>query len=219
MGSLAPRWFLVAHLRGLFEGQEEQNEDQENTQDTGDERSEDEEPIRRLPTAGNENLILSNRTTRDWISRGGAQDRSFRGTPRRERTADARASETNPDATPMRWSGSARRKLGYQTHYVVDGGKARVFLSVLVTPGKVSENRPVIGLLWRTAFGWKLRPHHVTGDGKYGTMENIAGVEGRASTLIWGCTKPEGVAATTSRRAPSPTTQSRTSTCARQGRL
>jgi hypothetical protein len=107
-------------------------------------------PVR---SAGNENLILSNRTTRDWISRGGAQDRSFRGTPRRERTADTRASRTNPDVTPMRWSGSARRKLGYQTHYVVDGGKARVFLSVLVTPGKVSENRPVL----RPALAHRLR--------------------------------------------------------------
>ena len=29
----------------------------------------------------------------------------------------------------MRWSGSAR-KLGYQTHYVIDGGKARIVLSV-----------------------------------------------------------------------------------------
>ncbi|HLL39351.1 MAG TPA: hypothetical protein VK357_06745 [Rubrobacteraceae bacterium] len=133
---------MVAHLRGLFEGQEEQNEDQENTQDTGDERSEDEEPIRRLPTAGNENLILSNRTTRDWISRGGAQDRSFRGTPRRERTADARASETNPDATPMRWSGSARRKLGYQTHYVVDGGKARVFPPCWLLPVRLAKTVP-----------------------------------------------------------------------------
>jgi len=77
----------------------------------------------------------------------------------------------------MRWSGNARR-LGYQTHYVVDGGKARVVLSVLVTPGEVSENRPMLDLLWRTAFRWKLRPHHVTGDGKYGTIENIAAVEG-----------------------------------------
>jgi hypothetical protein len=48
---------------------------------------------------------------------------------------------------------------------------------VLVTPGEVSENRPMLDLLWRTAFRWGLRPHHVTGDGTYGTIENIAGVE------------------------------------------
>jgi hypothetical protein len=51
----------------------------------------------------------------------------------------------------MRWSENAR-KLGYRTNYVVDGGKARVILSVLVTPGEVSENRPMLDLLFRTAF-------------------------------------------------------------------
>ncbi len=43
-------------------------------------------------------------------------------------------------------------KLGYQAYYVVDGGKARVILNVLVTPSEVSENRPMLDLLWRTAF-------------------------------------------------------------------
>jgi hypothetical protein len=59
----------------------------------------------------------------------------------------------------------------------VDGGKARIILSVLVTPGEVSENRPMLDLLWRTAFMWKIRPHHVTADGTYGTAENIEAVE------------------------------------------
>jgi hypothetical protein len=77
----------------------------------------------------------------------------------------------------MRWFENAR-KLGYQTNYVVDGGKSRVILSVLVTPGEVAENRPMLDLLWHTAFRWKIRPHHVTADGKYGTVENIAAVEG-----------------------------------------
>ena len=77
---------------------------------------------------------------------------------------------------PMRWSENAR-KLGYQTNYVVDGAKARVILSVLVTPGEVSENRPMLDLLLRSAFRWKLWPHHVTGDGKYETAENIEAVE------------------------------------------
>ena len=50
-------------------------------------------------------------------------------------------------------------KLGYQAHYyVVDGGKARVILNVLVTPSEVSENRPMLDLLWRTAFRWSLWP-------------------------------------------------------------
>ena len=49
-------------------------------------------------------------------------------------------STTDPDATPMRLS-EGETKLGYQAHYVVDGGKARVILNVLVTPSEVSENR------------------------------------------------------------------------------
>ena len=76
----------------------------------------------------------------------------------------------------MSWSENAR-KLGYRTNYVIDGGKARLILSVLVTPGEVTENRPMLDLLRRACFRWKLRPHHVTGDGTYGTIENIAGVE------------------------------------------
>jgi transposase len=177
--SLAPRWFVEGHLQGLFE--EDAVEQEEGTRDLrdaeGSEEPNEEEPVHMLPSAGNEDLARSTCARQDWVSRGGAQDRSFKGTPYRQRTADTRASRTDPDATPMRWSGSAR-KLGYQTHYVVDGGKARVILSVLVTPGEVSENRPMLDLLWRTCFRWKLRPHHVTGDGKYGTIENIKAVEG-----------------------------------------
>jgi len=179
--SLAPRWFVEAHLQGLFEedsGEDEKTnaEGPSDTQDARRQRSGEEEPVRYLPTAADEDLLRRNRASEDWISRGGAQDRSFEGTSWRVRTADTRASRTEPDATPMRWSENAR-KLGYQTNYVVDGAKARVILSVLVTPGEVSENRPMLDLLFRSAFRWKLRPHHVTGDGKYGTAENIEAVE------------------------------------------
>jgi hypothetical protein len=68
-------------------------------------------------------------------------------------------------------------RLGYQTHYVVDGGKARIILGVLVTPSEVTENRPMLDLLWRTVFRWGLRAHHVTGDARYGTRENVAAIE------------------------------------------
>jgi hypothetical protein len=137
--------------------------------------SEDEESVDSLPTAGNEDLLRSNSASEDWISRSGTQDRSFSSGPRK-RTSDSRASKTNPDATPMKWPGSAR-KVGYQIHYVIDGGKSRIILSVLVTTGEVTEKRPMLDLLWRSAFRWKIRPNHVTGDGKYGTVENIAAVE------------------------------------------
>jgi transposase len=178
--SLAPRWFVEAYLNDLFEedSAEDEKTSAEGPSDTHDARRRpgEEEPVRYLPTAADEDLLRRNRASEDWISRGGAQDRSFEGTSWRERTADTRASRTDPDATPMRWSENARR-LGYQTNYVVDGAKARVILSVLVTPGEVSENRPMLDLLLRSAFRWKLRPHHVTGDGKYGTAENIEAVE------------------------------------------
>jgi hypothetical protein len=161
--SLAPRWFVEAYLRDLFEEDagEPEKKGAEDPQHTEDVEPENEGPVRGLPTAGNEVLLRSNRASEDWISRDGAQDRSFKGTSLRERTADTRASRTDPDATPMRWSGNAR-KLGYQTNYVVDGGKSRIILSVLVTPGEVAENRPMLDLLFRTAFRWKIRPHHVT---------------------------------------------------------
>jgi hypothetical protein len=44
--------------------------------------------------------------------------------------------------------------MGYHAHYVVDGGKARVILNVLVTPADVMENQPMLDLLWRTRFRW-----------------------------------------------------------------
>jgi hypothetical protein len=59
----------------------------------------------------------------------------------------------------------------------VDGGKARVILNALVTPFEVTENAPMLDLLWRSAFRWRLRPRQVTGDTAYGTTQNIAAVE------------------------------------------
>jgi hypothetical protein len=47
----------------------------------------------------------------------------------------------------------------------------------LVTPAEVQDNQPAVDLLWRTRFRWKLHPHLVTGDAKYGTVENIVAIE------------------------------------------
>jgi transposase len=92
-----------------------------------------------------------------------------------QRTSDFRVSTTDPDATPMRTkTGMA---LGYHDHYVVDGGKGRIILAALVTPADVMENVPLRDLLWRVCFRRKLRPHQVTGDTTYGTVENIVAVE------------------------------------------
>jgi hypothetical protein len=67
--------------------------------------------------------------------------------------------------------------LGYHTHYVVDGGKRRIILAVLVTPGEVMDNQPMLDLLWHVYFRWRVRPRHVTGDTTYGTIENIKAIE------------------------------------------
>jgi transposase len=91
------------------------------------------------------------------------------------RTSDFRVSPTDPDASPM-WDWGAIR-LGYHDHYVVDGGKRRVILAALVTPADVMESQAMRDLLWRVCFRRKIWPHHVTGDAKYGTIDNIVAVE------------------------------------------
>ena len=55
--------------------------------------------------------------------------------------------------------------------------QARIILTALVTPAEVQENQPALDLLWRARFRWKLRPRQVTGDTKYGTVENIVAIE------------------------------------------
>ena len=92
------------------------------------------------------------------------------------RTADFRVSVTDPDATPMRQQ-DGHTHLGYQDHYVVDGGRARIILAALVAPAEVQENQPALDLLWRTRFRWKLWPRQITGDTKYGTIANIVAIE------------------------------------------
>jgi hypothetical protein len=91
------------------------------------------------------------------------------------RTSDFRVSPTDPDASPM-WDWGAIR-LGYHDHYVVDGGKRRIILAALVTPADVMEGQAMRDLLWRVCFRRKIWPHHVTGDAKYGTIENIVALE------------------------------------------
>lgn len=111
----------------------------------------------------------------DWIEKAGRPNRRTRSGGYR-RTADARISTTDPDATPMR-QGDGHTRLGYQDHYVVDGGQARIILAALVAPAEVQENQPALDLLWRSRFRWKLRPRQITGDTKYGTVANIVAIE------------------------------------------
>lgn len=164
--SLAPRWAVEAHLDGLFDGVE------------GSGEGEPEEPTRpagALPSYDDGGLAAANAARKDWVSRGGEQDRGARSGSYR-RIADTRASTTDPDATPMRYGGEKPR-LGYHVHYVVDGGRSRVILNALVTPSEVMEQQPMLDLLWRTSFRFRLRPRRVTGDSAYGTLANISAVE------------------------------------------
>jgi transposase len=121
-----------------------------------------------------EDLSVDNAARHDWIVEEGRQQREVHGLY--QRTADFRISTTDPDATPMRLKGGGTH-LGYHVHYVIDGGKARIILQALVTPSEVMDNQPMLDLLWRVRFRWKLRPRHVTGDTKYGTIQNIKAIE------------------------------------------
>jgi hypothetical protein len=88
--------------------------------------------------------------------------------------ADYQESTTDPDATMMRSKGEV--DLGYHTHYVVDGGRARIIVAALVTSSEVMDNQPMLDLLWHSRFRWKLWPRHVTGDKKYGSEENLVAI-------------------------------------------
>src|SRR5947208_16139927 len=50
-------------------------------------------------------------------------------------------------------------------------------VSALVRPSEVMDNQPMLDLLWRVRFRWKLWPRQVTGDRKYGTEDNIVAIE------------------------------------------
>ena len=92
------------------------------------------------------------------------------------RSSDSRYSPSDPDASLMKMAGT-RARLGYHDLYVVDGGKARIILGALVTPASVMENSPMLDLVRRARFRWRLRPCQATGDTTYGTIENIQGLE------------------------------------------
>jgi transposase len=175
VASLLPRFAVEAHLEKLFEDQRTfENENRFGSEEDDASESPPKVGLRALPMADDQELRAQNAAKGDWISRNGAQDRSFKG--QRRRTSDWCVSKTDPSATPMKCS-KGRTSLGYQVHCAVDGGKARIILGVLVTPSEVTENRPMLDLLWRARFRWRLRLRHVTGDAKYGTAENIAAVE------------------------------------------
>jgi transposase len=92
------------------------------------------------------------------------------------RLSDRKVSRTDPDAAAMSMR-DGRALLGYQDHYLVDGGRARVILHCLVTPGDVAENQVLLDQLRRTLFRRKLRPERLVADAKYATGENVRALE------------------------------------------
>jgi transposase len=189
LDSLTPRFAVEAreaiqeHLRALFA---EATEQQESTEETNREGSAPQplpestacQPPTPLPVvlddAQREELSAENAARHDWIADEGRQQREVHGSY--QRTADFRISTTDPDATSMRLKGGGTH-LGYHTHYVVDGGKRRIILAALVTPSEVTDNQPMLDLLWYTRFRWHIWPRQVTGDSAYGTTENIRAIE------------------------------------------
>ncbi len=128
-----------------------------------------------LPCEVEARITATNRTRHDWIPKLGRQERDVsHGSYQRQ--ADMWVNPTDPDATLMHKKGGGTG-IGYHTHYAVDGGKARIILSVLVTPSEVMDNQPMLDLLWRSRFRWQLPLEQVTGDTKYGTAENIVAIE------------------------------------------
>jgi hypothetical protein len=79
----------------------------------------------------------------------------------------------------MQSSTGGNAMLGYRDHYVVDGGKARIILSALVTPASITDNTPLLDLVDWVRSRWKIQPKLAVGDTKYGTVPNIVGLEER----------------------------------------
>jgi hypothetical protein len=93
-----------------------------------------------------------------------------------KRISSRKISRTDPDATPMSMR-DGRAVLGYQDHYLVDGGRARIILHAFVTPGDVSESQILIDQLRRTLFRRKIHPERLIADARYGTGRNVHAIE------------------------------------------
>jgi hypothetical protein len=77
------------------------------------------------------------------------------------RPADRAVSTTDPDATHLPFRDGTR--LGSQGHYAVEGGKARIIMGGLATPGEVPEERPALDRIWQVRARWHLALGQATG--------------------------------------------------------
>ena len=171
--SLIPRLTVVeGHLEELFKDFDEEPSEV-------DEASGESDSLRAdaaLPTANDGDLKAANAARQDWISTAGRKGTPAPTKPNPRKKGKIVVSRTDPDAC-LTGPGKTLSRLGYHAHYVVDGGKARVILDALVTRADVKDNQPMLDLLWHSAFRWRLRPHQVTGDTHYGTLQNIKAIE------------------------------------------
>lgn len=94
---------------------------------------------------------------------------------RESRQADTHVCPTDPDATPF-YSQPGHSRLGYNLHYVVDGGRARIIMAALVTPGAIQDQAPMLDLQRWIRFRWTIRPVLAVADKKYGTLDNMIGL-------------------------------------------
>lgn len=120
-------------------------------------------------------LAAQNQKCHDWYAHNGEPDRTIK-RGGYQRTSDLWVSLTDRDAVLMRHH-NAGVHLRYRDHYLVDGGKARIILGVLVTAADVMENMPFLDMLRRACFRWNLRPYSATGDATYGTVDIIRSLE------------------------------------------
>ncbi len=146
-----PRWYWQAkqHVHALFEAQ----------------ASAEQQAVEPAPSPTEQRLAKYN-----------GQRLNSRHESTYERIADRKVSPTSREATPMSRFTGDRAELGYHTHYVIDGGKARIILAALVTPASVMENTPMLDLARWVRFRWHLKPAIAVGDAKYGTIPNIVGL-------------------------------------------
>lgn len=159
---MLPRFAVERHVLGLFAKQDLLAREQESTT-----------PESQTPAEDSSNMLVSevahqntpspfaqaltpdraarieaqNQSRHDWYAHNGEPDRSIK-RGGYQRMSDLWVSLTDRDAVLMRQHNQGVH-LRYRDHYLVDGGKARIILGVLVTAADVMENMPFLDMLRR----------------------------------------------------------------------
>lgn len=182
---MLPRFAVEQHLRGLFGTAYEPRTEQGTAGAAVESPAEavQPEPVQPpppelgadLPPERVARLAEQSEARHDWYARNGEPDRSVQ-RHHYQRMSDLWVSLTDRDAVLMRQHNEGVH-LRYRDHYLIDGGKARMILGVLLTAADVRENMVFLDMVWRACFRWKLRPYSATGDTTYGTVESIRALE------------------------------------------